>query len=387
MYDTVRRCETDRTVEGISPTFMKIAMDISIMEECRTGTEEYTEGLVWGLHRIGTQILGIGHQGRALLPDRSCLGLTPRPKRSPWHKWWWETFGIMSGPQDISLVHIPYMMHPPKAFRVPSVVTVHDLIPYRLQAYHGRLKEKLYFSQVRKYLPLATQIVAISQATYHDIADIFPKWVPKVTVIPNGVHPDYFRPVAVEQMEKLISRYHLTRRPRLLYVGGYDARKNVRTLLEACQRVFSRLKDGELVLVGGLHHESTVRFVEELDLTDRVILTPFLSRSVVVALYQAADLFVYPSTYEGFGLPPAQALAMGVPVIAGDTSAVSEVVEDSGLLVPPSDVSAWSDTIMKVVQTPALAQKMAARGRARAEDFSWENIAAQYLKLYQRIVQ
>ncbi|WP_020375628.1 glycosyltransferase family 4 protein [Sulfobacillus thermosulfidooxidans] len=366
---------------------MKIAMDISIMEECRTGTEEYTEGLVWGLNRVGTQVLGVGRHGQALLPDQTCLGLSPRHKRSPWHKWWWENVGILSSPKDVSLVHIPYMMHPPRPLAVPTVVTVHDLIPYRLQAYHGRLRERLYFGQIRKYLPLASQIVAISQATYRDIADFFPQWIAKVTVIPNGVHPDYFRPVAVEQMEQLTSTYGLVKRPRLLYVGGYDPRKNVQTLLKACQKVFARLNDGELVLVGALNHEPTTRLVTELGMEDRAILTPYLSRRNVVALYQAADLFVYPSTYEGFGLPPAQALAMGIPVIAGDISAVSEVVGDSGLLVPPKEVDAWVDTIIKVIQTPALAQKMAARGRARAEDFSWENIAQQYQKLYHRLVR
>lgn len=270
---------------------------------------------------------------------------------------------------------------------MPTVVTVHDLIPYRLQAYHGRLRERVYFSQIRRYLPNATQIVAISQSTYRDIADFFPQLAQKVTVIANGVHPDYFHPVAVEQMERLTASYGLAKRPRLLYVGGYDARKNVHTILQACQKIFSRMKDGELVLVGALHHEPTLRAVKELGLEDRVIFTPYLLRNQVVGLYQAADLFVYPSMYEGFGLPPAQALAMGVPVIAGDIPAVSEVVGDSGLLVSPHNVDEWVETISRVIQTPALAQKMAARGRARAEDFNWENIAEQYQKLYRRLVR
>ncbi len=357
------------------------------MEKCRTGTEEYTEGLVWGLNRVGIQVLGVGRKVQAILPDRACLGLEARRKRSWWQKWWWENIGIRSSLKDVSLAHIPYMMHPPNRLSVPTVVTVHDLIPYRLQAYHGRLRERVYFSQIRKYLPYATQIVAISQSTYRDIADFFPQLIPNVTVIANGVHPDYFHPVAVEQMERLTASYGLKRRPRLLYVGGYDARKNVRTLLEACQEIYSRKKDGELVLVGALNHEPTLKMIAELGLEERVIATPYLLRSEVVGLYQAADVFVYPSTYEGFGLPPAQALAMGIPVIASNIPAVSEVVGDSGLLVSPSDVDAWVETIARVTQAPALAQKMAARGRARAEDFSWENIADQYQKLYRRLVR
>ncbi len=357
------------------------------MEQCRTGTEEYTEGLAWGLNRVGIQVLGLGQKGQAILPNRPCLGMEFRHKRSPWEKWWWENVGILSSFKGVSLVHIPYMMHPPKRLSVPTVVTVHDLIPYRLQAYHGRWRERLYFSQIRKYLPYATHIVAISQSTYRDIADFFPQLVPNVTVIANGVHPDYFHPVAVEQMERLTASYGLSKRPRLLYVGGYDPRKNLRTLLLACQKIFSRMRDGELVLVGALNHEPTMKMVAELGLADRVILTPYLLRNQVVGLYQASDVFVYPSMYEGFGLPPAQSLAMGVPVIASDIPAVSEVVGDSGLLVSPNNVDEWVEIITRVIQTPALAQKMVARGRARAEDFSWENIAEHYQKLYRRVAR
>lgn len=362
-------------------------MDVSIIEQCGTGTEEYVEGLVWGLSRLGTGVVGMGRSGQALLPNQPCLGLETRPKRALWQKWWWENIGILKTPADVSLLHIPYMMYPPLTLSIPTVVTVHDFIPYRLQSYHARLRERIYFGQIRKYLPHASKIVAISQATADDIADLFPQLSRHVTVIPNGVHPEFFRPVAVEEMERLASRYRLVRRPRLLYVGGYDARKNVPTLLGACREVFARRPGGELVLVGAQNNSGVGRQVAELGLEDHVLATPYLTRHEVVALYQTADLFVFPSTYEGFGLPPAQALAVGIPVVAGDTPAVSEVVGDSGLLVPPVNVDAWVQTINKVLDTPALAQKMAARGRARAEDFNWDTIARQYDKLYQRIAR
>jgi glycosyltransferase involved in cell wall biosynthesis len=279
------------------------------------------------------------------------------------------------------------MMYPPRTLPVPTVVTVHDVIPYRLQSYHGRFRERLYFDHIRKHLPQATRIVAISEATAVDIATLFPALSERVTVILNGVHPDFFRPVAVEEMETLGAHYHLVRHPRLLYVGGYDARKNVPTILRACQKIFTRLSDGELVLVGALHYPEVMRLVSELGLEDRVVLTPHLSRREVVALYHASDLFVFPSTYEGFGLPPAQALAVGLPVVAGDTPAVSEVLGDCGMVVPPMDIDAWVQTVTKVLETPALAQKMAARGRARAEDFNWEAIARQYQNLYESIAR
>ncbi len=366
---------------------MKIAMDISIMESCRTGTEEYTEGLVWGLHRVGTSVVGMGRPGAAILPNQPCLGLNHRSHRAWWRKWWWENLGIMMAPRNVDLIHIPYMAHPPRPLAVPVVVTVHDLIPFRLASYHHRLRERMYFDMVRRRLPQATALVAISQATLQDVDDFFPGLASKVTVIPNGVHPTFFQPVRVEQMDALLRELRLIKRPRILYVGGYDERKNVQTLVKAAQEVFDRRRDGELVLVGALHQPQMVRLVSELGMERHSVLTPSVSRLSLAALYQASDIFAFPSTYEGFGLGPAQALAAGVPVVASNIPAVSEVVGEAGILVSPRSVQEWVQALQRVLESPALSQKMVARGKARAEDFAWERVALQYQKLYGRLVR
>lgn len=379
-YDTKKPVFKERCPSG-----MKIAMDVSMMAEFRTGTEEYIEGLVWGLNRQGVVVIGVGRHGQALLPDQPGLGLLPRTKVSLWRKWWWETRGIRRVPQGVGLIHIPYLTHPASRLKVPTVVTVHDLIPWRLSSYRNRLRERAYFSHIKRTLPYATALVAISEATRRDIADFLPGLAAKVTVIPNGVHPDFFQPVEVSFLDAVQRRFNLRRHPRLLYLGGYDSRKNVPTLLSAVGRVFQRLHDGEIVLVGAAGRADIQQCVEKNGLGDRAVLTPFVSRKEVVALYHAADVFVFPSLYEGFGLPPAQALAAGVPVVAGNTPAVAEVLRDTAILVDPQESDAWIEAIMRVLDTSALAQKMAARGRARAEDFSWEQIAALYLNLYRRI--
>ncbi|MDA8192849.1 MAG: glycosyltransferase family 1 protein [Thermaerobacter sp.] len=363
---------------------MKIAMDVSGLAELRTGTEEYIEGLVWGLNRQGVSVVGMGRHG-PLLPDQPGLGLPARPDPSLWRKWWWETVGVKRVPPAVELLHIPHLSHPASRLPVPSVVTVHDLIPWRLPSYRHRWRERAYFSQIKRTLPYATALVAISEATRGDIADFFPGLASKVTVIPNGVHLDFFLPVDVALMEAAHRRNGLRRHPRLLYVGGYDARKNVPTLIEAARRVFDRVKDGELVLVGAAGRAEVLRAAASAGIGDRAILTPFLSRREVVALYHAADVFVFPSRYEGFGLPPAQALAAGVPVVAGNTPAVAEVLRESAILVDAESGEAWVEAILRVLETPALAQKMAARGKIRAQDFSWEKVAEQYVTLYRRL--
>ncbi|MBX5466988.1 MAG: glycosyltransferase family 4 protein [Firmicutes bacterium] len=366
---------------------MNVAVDISVLNACRTGTEEYAEGLIWGLLRLGTPVLGIGRGHQALLPDRPCLGLGPR-RRSLWQKWWWETVAILHavGP-EADIVHIPYLTHPPRPFARPSVVTVHDLIPWRLpDQYARRWRDRWYFRQVAKNLDHATALVAISEATRADLDTVFPHLGERSTVIPNGVHPRFFQPPESRLVAEVVRRLALARRPRILYAGGYDPRKNVRTLLQALAAVFAH-RDGELVLVGALGLGEVARWVAEAGLGGRVVSTPGLSREELVALYHAADLFVYPSRYEGFGLPPAQALAAGVPVVASRIPAVEEVVGDAGVLVEADDPGAWAEAVVGVLDSRGLAERLVSRGRQRAAEFDWLRVAARYQALYRRLVQ
>ncbi len=362
---------------------MNIAIDVSNTAGFRTGTEEYIEGLVYGLHRAGVSVVGIGRDTQALLPDKPGLGLDVRQRPSPFAKWWWEYYGVRRVPRDVDVVHIPFMAHPETRLSQPSVVTVHDLIPFRLANYRHSIKERRYFAHVARALPFADRLVAISEATKHDMAEVFPELLAKTVVIPNGVHPDFFVEVDVERVSQITRRYGLRRHPRILYAGGYDERKNVGTLITAMAEVFQHRKDGELVLVGAQDHLSVRRQVAEAGLDARVVVTPFVTRTELVALYHSSDLFVYPSRYEGFGMPPAQALAVGVPVIAGDTPAVREVVQDFGLLVEPDNIDGWVDAIGRVLDSPAMVHKLMAAGQEYAVRFAWEEIAQRYLAVYQ----
>lgn len=366
---------------------MNIAIDVSNTAGFRTGTEEYIEGLVYGLRRSGVQVVGVGRQTQALLPDKPRLGLDLRRSPSPLTKLWWEYYGVRRVPRDVEALHIPFMAHPEAKLAVPSVVTVHDLIPYRLDSYRRSVKERRYFAHVERALPYADRLVAISEATYGDLEEFFPGLAAKTTVIPNGVHPDFFEDIEAERIGQAVRRFGLRRHPRVLYVGGFDERKNVGTLLSAMREVFQGRSDGELVLVGAKDNLGVRRAVVENGLESRVVATPFVSRPDLVALYHSADLFVYPSRYEGFGMPPAQALAVGVPVVASDIPPIHEVVQDSGVLVPPDSVEAWVDAVGRILDTPAAAQRMVADGQSRAEEFSWASIARRYLDVYQDAVK
>ncbi|CAB1127837.1 putative enzyme [Candidatus Hydrogenisulfobacillus filiaventi] len=358
-----------------------------MLAECRTGTEEYMEGLVWGLSRNGVTVAGAGRPQRALLADQPCLGLPPRARPRPLSKLYWECWGVHRVPGEARVLHIPYLSHPPFRLRVPTLVTVHDLIPFRLPDYQRRWQERAYFGLLARRLPFATAFVAISRATYEDLQELWPRLAERTTIIPNGVHPAYFTPVDTARLEEVQRRWGLERHPRLLYVGGYDPRKNVITLIRAAAVLLERWQDGELVLVGAEGDRSVLEAVGRAGIGDRTILTPPLPREDLVALYQAADLFAFPSTYEGFGLPPAQALAVGVPAVVGRTPAVLEVVGEAALAVDPLAVEAWVEALDRLAASPALASELAAKGRERAAAFDWRILARRYRTLYEKVAQ
>ncbi len=366
---------------------MNIAMDVSSTAGFRTGTEEYIEGLVYGLFKLGIAVVGVGRQNQGLQPDEPCLGLDVRSSPSPIAKWWWEYYGVRRVPRDVNVLHIPFMAHPEGRLSVPSVVTVHDLIPYRLDAYRKSVKEQRYFSHIGRAMPYADCLVAISQATYNDLSELFPSLVNKTVVIPNGVHHHYFEEMPIEQVGFVARRFGLRRRPRMLYAGGYDERKNVGTLIRAMKGVFARHPGGELVLVGAKDNLTIRRQVQDQGIEGRVVVTPFVSRADLVALYNGADVFVYPSRFEGFGLPPAQALAVGIPVVASDIPPIQEVVREYGTLVNPNSVEAWVSAIDEVLNGSDSLQRRVTEGQAYAQAFSWPHIAEAYLKIYEDVVK
>ena len=366
---------------------MNIAIDVSITAGFRTGTEEYIEGLVYGLRRSGVQVVGVGRQMQPLVPDKPRLGMDLRPSPPPLAKWWWEYYGVRRVPKDVELLHIPFMAHPEVRLAVPTVTTVHDLIPYRLASYRKSVKEQRYFAHIERALPLADRLAAVSEATRDDIAEFFPELLSRTVVIPNGVHPDFFADVPAEQIGVVTRRYGLRRHPRILYAGGYDERKNVGTLIRAMGTVFQTRRDGELVLVGAKDNLFIRRQVAESGLEARVVVTPFVSREDLVAMFNSADVFVYPCRFEGFGMPPAQALAVGVPVVASDIPPIREVVREYGVLVDPESEEAWADAIGRILDSPAAAQRMVQEGHVYAENFSWIRRAHEYAAVYQEAIK
>ncbi|MFQ6057989.1 MAG: glycosyltransferase family 4 protein [Anaerolineae bacterium] len=268
-----------------------------------------------------------------------------------------------------------------------TVLTVHDLIFLLFPEYHLPLNK--WF--LNRFMPLfvrrADAIIAVSQCTKDDLMHYYAVPSEKITVVYEGVDAR-FQPVTdPDALARMRARYGLPER-YVLCVSTIEPRKNLATLLEAYQALREGGSGFKLVIVGrkGWLYEGFFRRLHELGLEGEVVLLGFVPDEDLPALYSAADLFVFPSLYEGFGLPPLEAMACGTPVIASNTSSLPEVVGEAGILIDPHHVGGLVEAMERVLMDEPLRAEMRAKGLERARRFMWGRAAAMTLEVYRSVL-
>jgi glycosyltransferase involved in cell wall biosynthesis len=208
----------------------------------------------------------------------------------------------------------------------------------------------------------------------------------RITVIPNGLSRA-FRPLPTDACRGLVSRKYGLDGPYLLHVGGTNPRKNLESLIFAYSRVRKRLDGLPILAVAGSAEEGSTLdlLTRALGLRNDVRFLGYVAAKDLPYLYGASSLFVYPSLYEGFGLPPLEAMACGTPVVTADNSALPEVVGDAALSVNAEDVKALAEAIERAWNDPALRESLRSGGIARAGLFSWERSARETLRVYDEV--
>jgi glycosyltransferase involved in cell wall biosynthesis len=291
---------------------------------------------------------------------------------------------LLTGPVD--LFHSPDFVLPPVAGRIPALLTVHDLsfvhypetFPPSLVRYLNRV--------VPWSIKRASHILADSKSTRLDLLRIWDVPAEKVSVLYSGVHPR-FHPVRDEsQQAEVRARYGLGNTPYILAVGTIQPRKNYALLISAFSRIAGDLPHN-LVIAGGKGwlYEAILDQVNNLPNKERVRFPGFVADADLPALYSAADLFVFPSLYEGFGLPLLEAMACGVPVLSSNASSLPEVVDENGeaaVLLPPEDEIAWSHAMHRLLTDQDRRERMIKAGLHHARTFSWQTAAQRLLELY-----
>jgi glycosyltransferase involved in cell wall biosynthesis len=274
----------------------------------------------------------------------------------------------------------------PRFRRIRSVFTLHDLIPLLFPEFHLPLNRWFLNLMFPKFLSHADAIAAVSECTKRDAMRIYGVPEEKITIIYNGVDAR-FQPVHdADALRRARAAYSLPE-AYILYVGTIEPRKNLTRLLEAYRALRQAGYPHKLVIVGakGWLYQPVFDKMAELGLESEVILPGYIADEDLPAVYTGSSLFVFPSLYEGFGIPPLEAMACGVPTLVSDTSSLPEVVGDAALQVSPTDVAAIRAGMERILTDPALARDLAARGPQRARLFTWEKAAEQLVALYRRL--
>lgn len=283
------------------------------------------------------------------------------------------------------------IFHETDIFRIPtdkpSVLTVHDVIPTMFPYYYppGGVE---YFVDVTKYnLQVASRVIADSEATKRALSFFFNYPLERIQVVYAGVSGEY-RPVAgTEQMAHVRRKYNLPDK-YLLFLGTIEPRKNVKLLLQAFHRIAKQADPTKLVICGryGWLAEDVYKVYDKLKLEGKVIFLGYVEDEDKPYLYSGARGFVYPSLYEGFGLPPLEAMACGVPVITSDISSLPEVVGDAGILVDPENEEELAEQMLRIANDDELNASLSAKGLQRAKKFTWANTAESVLAVYNELL-
>ncbi|HEY1301938.1 MAG TPA: glycosyltransferase family 1 protein [Vicinamibacterales bacterium] len=285
--------------------------------------------------------------------------------------------------------HAPHYVLP-AGVRCPSVVTIHDCIHLMFPQY---LPNRLAYAYARTQMWAAARrsdcILTVSEASKRDILHLFNVPPEKIVVVYNAIDSHFAVTPSEEAVARVRERYQLNHQ-FVLYVGNIKPHKNLVRLIEAFDELrrsgFDHVK---LLIIGDEISKlpSLRRAVHHYKLHKQVRFLGYLSDDQLAILYRLASVFAFPSLYEGFGLPPLEAMASGTPVVTSNVSSLPEVVGDAAVLVNPYDVDAIVDGLRRVLTDPALAAEMRRKGIERAREFSWERSVAKTWGVYQQVAR
>lgn len=306
----------------------------------------------------------------------------------------WEigSLPVASGLRRQALLHSTYFAAPLAALS-PVVVTIHDVIPLVLPGYHRSRQAQLYSQLMAWNVPRSARaIITVSQHAKRDIVRMLKVPEHRVHVTYEAID-DRFRPNHTPKViEQMRQKYCLPAR-YALYLGGAERRKNIETLVRAWAHAAKSLADRELKLVIVAHfpppdalYPDIPGLVASLRLERDIVLVSSVDEIDKPALYAGATFFCFPSTYEGFGFPPLEAMASGVPVLCSDASSLPEVVGEAAWRLPADDVTIWSEAITYVAESESKRTALSTMGLAQAASFSWKRTAEQTARVYREVL-
>lgn len=378
---------------------MRVAINGLFLQEPRVGTGRYLYGLLEALGRVDgiNEYVVLGPHEPLAIPDLPStftwetvpvgrLGVTGNVEKVVWEQ---RTFPEAARRAGATVMHVPHFAPPLRPAGLPSIVTIHDVINFRLPAYHSSPSMRLYNQLIQRAVKNTSLIITVSEFSKRDICDTLCVPEERVRVVREAPAPEYRRVTDPERLRAVREKYGMGER-FVLNVGGLDQRKNIPGLIGAFAAVYHQIRDPELRLfiAGDPRRLGTSPLfpdwrplAETFGLAEQVICMP-VDEGDLPALYSAATCFAFASLYEGFGLTPLEAMACGAPVVCSDRTSLPEVVGSAGILVDPEDPDAFGAALHRVLTQPPLRDNLRARGLARVRQFSWDQVAVEHSSLY-----
>jgi glycosyltransferase involved in cell wall biosynthesis len=358
-----------------------------------TGVGRYVTGLTGTLSKIDTEnhyvLFSSSLRERArseALPGNFHLIDRRIPVRLlnwTWHRHGTPSLDRLCG-KSIDITHSPHPLILPSR-RGRSIVTIHDLFFYRHPEYTTAEIRRDYASLVESHASRADTILSVSETTASEIERELGVDRDRIAVVPNGIDPDDFAP-RPDRDRKVALLYDLPSR-FLIFVGTLEPRKNIPALVEAVGILARRGWDGVLLLAGGsgMDEPRIDAAVERLRLGSRIRKLGYILPEHLPTIYRRAHVLVNPSHWEGFGLPPLEAMACQVPVVASDIPAHRETAGNAALFVPPDDPDSMADSIERAWNDDELRASLMEQGASRVKRFTWDEAAHKTLALYQKL--
>jgi glycosyltransferase involved in cell wall biosynthesis len=379
---------------------MHIAMNAWFWDQPYTGSGQYLHQLVKALRQIESSLkITLIMPEHIKSPPGVPSGVEVVPARVPFGGqigkvlFEQQTYPAAVRRTGAEIAHVPYW-GAPLSSPARLVVTIHDVIPLSMPIYQGSFGAKLYFSLVTASAKGVAHIITDSEFSKKEIIERIGFPAEYTTSILLAMSPENHPRMGQERDPQIREKYNLPDE-YVLYMGGFDVRKNVRALLSAYTFVGPAVGEDIPLVLGGPEpaHWGTPRFpdlraeVERLKLKDFVRWIGPVDEADKPGVYRMAKVFVYPSRYEGFGLGPLEAMANGTPTVAADASSLPEVVGDGAYLVDPDDSRKMGGAIIATLIQNDLRESLRNLGLARASNFSWQRTARETLAVYRQVIE
>ncbi|MBI4546343.1 MAG: glycosyltransferase family 4 protein [Ignavibacteriae bacterium] len=372
---------------------MKIGFNAQIISGSNTGVGVYAKNLLEALLQLGFPHEFFVFGNKDYLDQLSAGTATFVPTRvllrKSWQRILWEQLAL---PHKVRQYRLDVMYYPDHTTSLlmntkASIITIHDLsflafpktFPFMTRSY------KSY--AVRHSVARADRIVVDSHATKTECLRLLDVPETKLEVVHNGIDKCFNRVTDVTKLHEVQKKYNLPKN-FILCVSTLELRKNITTLVKAYSSLRRRhTVDHKLIVAGGKGwlYEEIFRTVHALSLETDVIFLGYVGRDDLVGLYNLADVFVYPSLYEGFGFPPLEAMACGCPVVASNSSSLPEVIGDAGLQVDCRNEDELTGAVLRVITDSEYRNTLVARGFMRIKQFTWGNAAKKLLGVFQSL--